>query len=461
MIFSSIEFLLYFLPVFLILYGITPAKHRNAILLAGSFVFYAFGEVKYLPILCCSILINYVTGLRLPPPKRRKGKKTGKRQKKDKSDRQRKILLAVAAAGNIVILFLFKSLSQNGQIPLGISFYTFQVMSYLIDVYRGEVPKEQSILRFGVYISMFPQLVEGPIVCYGEVQKDLQARDFCASKVQDGFKLFIMGLASKVLLADRIGLLWQQVQTVGIESISCAYAWMGALAFSMKIYFDFYGYSLMAKGLGRMLGFELPENFNHPYMAGTVREFYRRWHMTLSRWFCRYVYIPLGGSRQGEGKTICNLFLVWMLTSLWHGFTWNFFLWGGLLWLCIVLERQLGRLDLGKGFKLLHRLWVWIFIPVTWMCFAITDLSQLGTYLGRMFGVVAGINVRANDWTAALGDYWYLLGAAVLACTPIVQKLYKKGKDTVWGMLFLAVLFWVCVWRIDIEGNNPFMYSGF
>lgn len=370
-------------------------------------------------------------------------------------------MLAVAAAGNIGILFLFKSLSQNGQIPMGISFYTFQVMSYLIDVYRGEVPKEQSILRFAVYISMFPQLVEGPIVCYEEVRQDLQTRRFCAAGVQDGFKLFIMGLASKVLLADRIGLLWQQVQTVGVESISCAYAWMGALAFSMKIYFDFYGYSLMAKGLGRILGFELPDNFNHPYMAGSVREFYRRWHMTLSRWFCRYVYIPLGGSRQGEGKTICNLFLVWMLTSLWHGFTWNFFLWGGLLWLCIVLERQLERLSLGKGFKLLHRLWVWIFIPVTWMCFAMTDLSQLGTYLGRMFGVVAGINVRTNDWITALGDYWYLLLAAILACTPIVQKLYKKSKDTVWGMLLLAVIFWMCVWRIDVEGNNPFMYSGF
>ena len=235
----------------------------------------------------------------------------------------------------------------------------------------------------------------------------------------------------------------------------------GAAGYSLQLYFDFWGYSLMASGIMVMLGYPFIQNFDDPYTSKSISEFYRRWHMTLSRWFCRYVYIPLGGSRQGEGKTICNLFLVWMLTSLWHGFTWNFFLWGGLLWLCIVLERQLERLSLGKGFKLLHRLWVWIFIPVTWMCFAMTDLSQLGTYLGRMFGVVAGINVRTNDWTMALGDYWYLLAAAILACTPIVQKLYKKSKDTVWGMLLLAVIFWMCVWRIDVEGNNPFMYSGF
>ncbi|MCM1327608.1 MAG: hypothetical protein NC094_10560 [Bacteroidales bacterium] len=453
--------MLYFLPIFLILYGITPARHRNTTLLIGSLVFYACGDVKYLPILGCSILVNYTVGLNLSPPRRKNGEKTEKRQKKEKLNRQRKILLAVAVTGNVSVLVLFKILSQNGQLPLGISFYTFQAISYLIDVYRGKVPKEQSCQRFSVYISMFPQLGAGPIVCYEEVRQNLKQRNFCPAGVQDGLKLFIMGLASKVLLADRIGLLWQQVQTVGVESISCAYAWMGALAFSMKIYFDFYGYSLMAKGLGRILGFELPENFNHPYMAVSVRDFYRRWHMTLSRWFCRYVYIPLGGSREGEWRTVCNLFLVWLLTSLWHGFSWNFLLWGGLLWACIVLERQLERLGITKKWKMLSHLWVWIFIPVTWMCFAITDFNQLGIYLGRMFGVVEGINVRANDWIIALGDYWYLLAAAFLACTPLVQKLYRKGKDTVWGMVILAALFWVCVWRIDIEGNNPFMYLGF
>lgn len=461
MVFSSIEFLLYFLPIFLILYGITPAKYRNSTLLVGSLIFYALGDAKNFWILSCSIIVNYRIGLHLEPPRKRNGKKIEKKQTHIQVNRQRKVLLAVTVAINMAVLFLCKYNLGNEKIPLGISFYTFQILSYLIDVYRGETPREQSFLRFSTYIAMFPQLLSGPIVNYGEVRRNLKARQFLAAGIQDGLKMFTMGLAAKVLLADRIGLLWQQVQTVGIESISCAYAWMGAIAFSMKIYFDFYGYSLMAKGLGRMLGFELPENFRHPYMANSVRDFYRRWHMTLSRWFCRYVYIPLGGSREGELRTVCNLFLVWLFTSLWHGFTPNFFLWGGLLWLCIVLERQLERLGIGKQWKVLSHLWVWLFIPVTWMCFAITDLGQLGIYLGRMFGVVEGINVRANDWLAALEDYWYLIGVAFLACTPLVQKIYRKGKETLPGTLLLAALFWVCVWRITIEGNNPFMYFGF
>lgn len=460
-VFSSIEFLLYFLPVFLILYGITPAKYRNSTLLLGSLIFYALGDVKNLLILGCSIIVNYRIGLHLEPPRKRNGKKIEKKQKHIRINRQRKILLAVTVAANLAVLFLCKHNPKNGQIPLGISFYTFQILSYLIDVYKGSAPKEQSFLKFATYIAMFPKLLSGPLVNYGEMRRSLKTRPFSAEGLQDGLKMFTMGLVFKVLLADRIGLLWQQVQTVGIESISCAYAWMGALAFSMKIYFDFYGYSLMAKGLGRMLGFELPENFIHPYMAHSVRDFYRRWHITLSRWFCQYVYIPLGGSRAGELRTVRNLFLVWLLTSLWHGFTPNFFLWGGLLFLCIVLERQLERLGIGKHWRVLPHLWVWLFIPVTWMCFAITDLGQLQIYLGRMFGVVKGINVRANDWLTALGDYWYLFGAAFLACTPVIQKIYRRGKDTVPGILLLAVLFWVCVWRITVEGNNPFMYLGF
>lgn len=453
MIFGSIPFLFYFLPGFLILYGITPAKYRNVTLLIGSLVFYACGELKYFPILGGAIVTNYAVGLHLEPSGEGDGKAAG--------DLRRKVLFAAAAAGNVGVLVICKRFLGADELPLGISFYTFQGLSYLTSVYRGEFPKESSLLRYAVYIAMFPQILSGPIVSYGEVRKNLEEREFSAAGLQGGLKLFTMGLAAKVLLADRIGLLWRQVQTVGVESISCAYAWVGAIAFSMKLYFDFYGYSLMARGLGQMLGFALPANFKHPYMARSVRDFYRRWHMTLGRWFSHYVYIPLGGSRAGEWRTICNLFLIWMLTSLWHGLSLNFLIWGGLLWLCIVLERQFARAGIVPKWRVLSRVWVWFWILVTWMCFAITDTGQLGIYLGRMFGLRAGVNVRVNDWVWALRDFWYLFAAAFLACTPAVAKLYRRGKDTILGSLFLALLFWICVWRITIEGDNPFMYSRF
>lgn len=230
----------------------------------------------------------------------------------------------------------------------------------------------------------------------------------------------------------------------------------------MKIYFDFYGYSLMAVGLGRMLGFELPENFRLPYMAGSVREFYRRWHITLGNWFCKYVYIPLGGSRKGELRTVGNLLAVWALTAVWHGSTTNFLIWGLLLWLLIVFERQLEALGakklLGKGpLRAIPHLYLWAVIPVTWVCFAVTDPYQLPVYLGRMLGVAEGIRVSAGDWLRALESYWYLFGAGALACTPVLQKLYHRWKDSVIVTLLLAVLFWLCVWRLQVE-DNPFMY---
>lgn len=458
MIFSSIEFLLYFLPVFFILYGITPSKYKNFTLLIGSLVFYAFGEVGYLIPLMASVLVNYFIGLYLEPVGKKKKKRNGRAEKRNK---RRKYILALAIAGNIGALVLCKMDFQGLGMPLGISFYTFQILSYLIDVYRGEVIKERSLVDLATYITMFPQLIAGPIVNYSEVQTALKERTFGAEGIQDGLKLFTMGLAAKVLLADRIGLLWHEAQTTGFESLSRAYAWLAAIAFSLKIYFDFYGYSLMARGLGRMFGFELPENFRTPYMARSVRDFYRRWHITLGRWFCKYVYIPLGGNRKGELRTVGHLFLVWFFTSIWHGTSLNFFLWGGILWLCIVLERQCERRGLFRNFKILPHIYLWAVIPVTWMCFAITDIRELLVYLGRMTGLVEGVSVKSNDWLLALKDYWYLLLCCGLACTSFVQKVYRRAKDTLPGKLVLAVLFWICVRRITVEGNNPFLYLKF
>lgn len=461
MIFSSIEFLLLFLPAFLIFYRFSPDRIKNVVLLAGSLIFYAFGEPRYLVLLMVSVLGNYFAGLHLEQMPRQKGKRN--RQKKSKYDRKRKRIFIGAVTANIGVLALCKVLFDENTLPLGISFYTFQILSYLIDVYRGDEKRETSFTCFATYVTMFPQLVSGPIVNYGEVRANLHQREFGAEKLQEGLKVFTLGLAAKVLLADRLGLLWREVQVTGFESISTPLAWLAAIAYSMKIYFDFYGYSLMAAGLGGMLGFELPENFRIPYMARSVRDFYRRWHVTLGRWFCRYVYIPLGGNRRGELRTVLNLLAVWGLTAIWHGGTANFLIWGMLLWLLIVLERQLEALGADKlvkkdPMKVIPHLYLWAVIPVTWVCFAVTDISQLQIYLGRMFGVMEGIRVSTRDWIRALQTYWYLFGIGALACTPVLHRLFRRWKDSVIGTIVLVALFWLCVWRLQVEGNNPFMY---
>lgn len=464
MIFSSIEFLLFFLPVFLVVYRLVPDRMKNAVLLLGSLIFYAYGEPKFLVLLMVSVLVNYFFGLHIGQGARQKG--TDRKQKKRKYDRRRKYLFVTAIALNVGVLALFKSGIGGVGLPLGISFYTFQILAYLIDVYRGDVGRETSFLRFATYITMFPQLISGPLVSYGEMRDSLYKRKIDAAGLQEGLKVFTVGLAFKVLLADRLGFLWQEVQVTGFESISTPLAWIAAIAYSMKIYFDFYGYSLMAIGLGRMLGFRLPENFREPYMSGTVREFYRRWHITLGNWFCKYVYIPLGGNRRGEFRTVCNLLLVWALTAVWHGSTANFLIWGMLLWLLIVVEKRLTAMGADRLFRkgilrCVPHLYLWIVIPVTWVCFAVTDVSQLQIYLGRMFSMNEGIRVSAGDWLKALSNYGYLLAAGAFACTPALKKLFRRWKDSLVAAVILVVIFWVCVWRLQVEGNNPFMYFRF
>lgn len=459
MIFSSVEFLLFFLPIFFILYGVTPSKYKNITLLTGSLFFYAYGDLSHLLLLAASIVVNYFLGWHLGV-----GGKKNRNYKKSKVYKRKRLLLVAAVIGNLCVLAFFKgdeTFGTGAALPLGISFYTFQILSYLIDVYRGEIYRDYSFVRLATYITMFPRIVSGPIVGYDEVRGALKKRKFNAAGLQSGMKVFVLGLAAKVLLADRIGILWHEAQTTGFISLSTGMTWLAALAYSMQLYFDFHGYSLMAVGLGRMLGFELPENFQMPYMARTVRDFYRRWHITLGRWFCKYVYIPLGGSRKGELRTVINLLLVWFLTSLWHGVTPNYLIWGGLLWLFIVLERQIERLGIGKRLKVLPHLYLWAVIPVTWMCFAITEPEQLGIYLGRMFGLVEGINVRSGDWIGALQRYWYLFAMSFVACTPVVKMIYRRWRDTKPAELILVALFWLCVWRITVEGNNPFMYLHF
>ncbi len=472
MIFSSTEFLLIFLPLFLVLYSLAPRKMKNVILLSGSLVFYVYGEPKSLLILMLSVLVNYFFGLHLGRGAMRKEGREGDKynskygDKRRRQDRRRKGWLIAAVTYNVAVLVGFKYGIWGEGLPLGMSFYTFQMLSYLIDVYGGKYEREISFLHLATYMTMFPQLLSGPLTGYDEQRGSLYSREYGRENVEEGLKVFTLGLAEKVLLADRVGLLWNEVQVTGVESVSMPLAWMAAIAYSMRIYFDFNGYSLMAIGLGRMLGFQLPENFRDPYMATSVRDFYRRWHITLGRWFGKYVYIPLGGNRKGMLRTVRNLMAVWFLTAVWHGSTANFLIWGGMLCAAIVLERLAEASGLAKYGKtgvgrLFSHFYVWILITVSWVCFAATDIEGLQVYLGRMFGVVPAAANSAVDWKNAFENYGLLLAAGAFACTPWLGKLFQKCKDGIPGMAVLAALFWLCVWMLQREGQNPFLYLGF
>lgn len=459
MVFGSISFLLYFFPLFFTAYALTPVKYRRYALICGGVIFYTVGirNLEGILLLFMMGFVNYWLGIKI-----RSG--IVQRQSRRKRERSRKRVRVWLAAGvfvNVGILLLFKFRLTRGRLPLGISFYTFQNIAYLADIYRGITSGEISFFNYMNYLMFFPKIGSGPITRYEDVRYELESPYLDSEKIQSGLGIFIVGLAYKVLLADRIGPLWYEAQSIGYESLSAAYAWLAAIAYSMRLYFDFHGYSLMAIGLGKMLGITLPENFRDPYMARGVRDFYRRWHITLGTWFRDYVYIPLGGSRKGEMRTILNLLVVWLLTGLWHGESLNFLLWGGILFLCIVLERSLERNRFFAKLKILPHLYLWAVIPVTWMCFAITDRRNLLIYLGRMFGFFEGINVRSRDWLYALNDYKYYLIAGIVACTPLLRKIYEKFEGKIWLRLGLAVCFWVCVRSISISGDNPFMYFRF
>lgn len=449
LIFSSIEFLLWFLPIFLIVYGITPRKCRNLTLLVGSIVFYAMGDVRYLPLLMISILCNYFLGLHLA-------------KRSPKTLWRKKLLLILTLGANLAVLLWFKDWGGSAGLPLGISFYTFQILSYQIDVYRGEVSREYSFLKFATYVSMFPKLISGPITRYGDISDSLTERTFTVRGLEDGMKLFILGLAAKVLLADRVGILWHEVQVTGFESISTPLAWLAAIAYSMEIYFDFWGYSLMASGLMVMLGFDFIENFHHPYASKSISEFYRRWHMTLGSWFRDYVYFPMGGSRCGKGKMVFNLVVVWLLTGLWHGEGVNFLLWGAILGLLIIME----KLWYGKYLQklpVLGHIYLVILIPLSWVVFAITDPGQLGTYFCRLFPLLGngGVAVNAQDIVKYLQGYGGLLAIGIVLCIPAVFDFYEKHKKNPVVILMLFVLFWISIYFVSSTAGNPFMYLNF
>ena len=450
MVFSSFEFLFRFLPAFLIIYFITPKKFRNAVLFLGSIAFYTYGEAQYVLLLLASVTVNYVIA------------RSMYKTPEDGRGRRQAVLLVLALCYDFGMLFFFKYSGLTTKLPLGISFYTFQIAAYVIDVYRGIVPAEKSYVNLGTYLTMFPQLIAGPIVNYTEVSSCLKRRTVTARDFESGIRILVIGLGSKVIIADRVGMLWNNVQTIGFNSISTPLAWLGAVAYSMELYFDFAGYSMMAIGLGKMLGFQIPVNFRFPYISKSVTEFWRRWHITLGRWFRDYVYIPLGGSRKGRLRTMFNLFAVWILTALWHGAGYNFLIWGGMLLGALFLEKLFLLPFLQKS-KVIGHVYLLLFVPVTWMAFTITDVHQLGIYLTRMFPCVNAHTgmVNSMDYIKYLKDYDSLLAMGVLFATPVPAVIYGRIKRGLLGTLAIAVIFALSMYYLAVSANNPFLYFNF
>ncbi len=462
MVFSSLVFLFRFLPLALLAYFVVPVRWRNGVLLFISLIFYCWGEVRYFPIMLSSILVDYTLSRVIEA---HRGSRAVCR-----------LCLAGSLAFNLGMLGFFKytgfflenlnallgtSLrAPDLVLPLGISFYTFQTLSYTIDVYRGKVEAERNIVDFGAYVALFPQLIAGPIVKYTDVNRELkERRRFSAEDLGQGARTFVFGLGYKVLIANNVGMLWDEVAATGFGGISAPLAWLGVLAFSLQIFFDFSGYSLMAIGLGRMLGFRFPENFNYPYVSRSMTEFWRRWHMTLGSWFREYVYIPLGGNR---GHQYRNLFVVWMLTGLWHGANWNFVLWGLFLFLLLAAEKR-GLLGFFNRFPAAGHLYMLFMIPLSWLLFAVTDLSQFIIYLGRLFPffMQTGESVYQGDFIKYGSTYFWSLGAAVLCCTGVPRKLYEAKKDTFAVTLGLVFLFWACAYCMYLGLDDPFLYYQF
>lgn len=443
LVLSNLRFLFVFLPASLLLYYLVPRRCKNDILLAASVLFYGLGSWNQALLLAADTAVNYALSAGVAS-----------------RGAMKRFWLWFSIAANTALLVFFKS---GGTIPIGISFYTFQMIAYQADVFRNDVPREKSLLRFSTFLFFFPKLQEGPILRYGEVSCQL-AHPVCrAENLEEGFRMLALGLACKALLADKLAGLWRQISVVGSESVSTPFAWLGMAAYSMQLYFDFQGYSLIAIGIGRMFGFSLPQNFDSPYCSVSVSEFYRRWHITLGRWFRDYVYIPMGGSREGTARTVFNLFVVWALTGLWHGLRWNFLLWGLSLFALIALEKLFLKKYLER-WRLLGHLYVLLVIPLSWMLFANQNLADLAVYFQRLFPAArtAG-GGNSSDWIFYGKGYlpYLLAGCACLSPWPRKFFLEMRGRVRVLSGILLSAVFWASVWSIHMSAGNPFLYLQF
>ncbi len=466
MVFSSIEFIFVFLPCFFLAYFIVPKRvWRNLVLLAASLFFYAWGEPLYVFAMLASIGINYLFALAIHYFPRRK-----------------KPWLAAAVLFNVLFLGVFKYTdfvigSLNGilrlnlplseiALPIGISFYTFQVLSYVIDVYRGTVEVQKNPLYLAAYVSAFPQLVAGPIVRYADVAEDLTKRRETVSGFADGGRRFIIGLAKKVLIANNMAYVADSILKFPAAEFGAAGAWVALFAYTLQIYFDFSGYSDMAIGLGKMMGFRFPENFQYPYIAKSASDFWRRWHLSLSTFFRDYVYIPLGGNRVSTPKWIRNMLAVWLLTGLWHGAGWNFILWGLYWGVFLIGERLFWGKYLQKLPSIVQHLYGILLIMLGWALFRIEDFDKLGQFFGALFGASGGGTLGFLVFSHVI-QFKHILWAAVgiLASTPVLAAFWQKhSKSGLWLTLrdiALIALFALCTVYLLTGSFNPFIYFKF
>lgn len=473
MVFSSLLFLFLFLPVVLVLYFAVPRRFRNGVLLTVSLFFYAWGEPVYVLLMIATILIDWVHGLLI------------ERFQNRGDGRKAKIAVVSAIIINLGMLAFFKYTdffigNVNGlfgaeipllkiALPIGISFYTFQIMSYVIDVYRGDTKAQHNIVSFGAYVVLFPQLIAGPIVRYRTVADELDSRKETVSDFSSGVSRFMTGLGKKVLLANNIGLLWNQISGMDSSTLPVTTAWIGILAFAFQIYFDFSGYSDMAIGLGRMFGFHFLENFDYPYLSKSITEFWRRWHISLSTWFKEYVYIPLGGNRKGFARQIRNILVVWLLTGFWHGASWNFMLWGVYFGVLLIVEKLFLLKYLQKAPAWVGHIYTMFLVLISWVIFAFDNLSGGLGYLSAMFGLNgAGF---ANGQTVYL-LYTNLAMLVILAIASthlgkwIANQLLGKLKnrpviaEVVKNVVFIGIFFLSVAYLVDAS-YNPFLYFRF
>ncbi len=468
MVFSSLTFIYIFLPIVLGIYFLLPHKLKNLWMFISGLIFYAWGEPVYLWIMVLSTIIDYTAGLFM--------------HKYDDKPKIRTICLLASIVMNVGLLSIFKysgffvntinSVFSTSipvpqiALPIGISFYTFQSMSYTIDLYMRNIPVQKNPVTFATYVTLFPQIVAGPIVRYADVQNEMDTRTHSLDMAGGGVAIFIKGLAKKVLLANNIGALWSTIKAQEISELPAATAWLGILAFTFQIYFDFSGYSDMAVGLGKILGFNFPQNFNFPYVSKSISEFWRRWHITLGTWFREYVYIPLGGNRKGLPRTLINLFITWMLTGFWHGASWNFILWGIYFGIIIILE----RLFLGKWLEkipsIFRMLYSFILVVFGWVLFEFDKLPNVFAFFKAMFGGNATAFADSNT-VYYLISYIVIFALCIFFSIDKSKALFEKLKAkfprisaVVTPIIIVALLFICTAYLVDAT-YNPFLYFRF
>jgi len=455
MVFSSFEFLFRFLPAFLIIYFITPKKFRNAVLFLGSIAFYTYGEAQYVLLLLASVTVNYVIA------------RSMYKTPEDGRGRRQAILLILALCYDFGMLFFFKYSGLTTKLPLGISFYTFQIAAYVIDVYRGIVPAEKSYVNLGTYLTMFPQLIAGPIVKYHDIQKQIETRKTDVQEIAEGFRRFTIGLAKKVLISNTVAIAADGVFNSQIGEINIVAAWIGAISYMLQIYYDFSGYSDMAIGMGHMFGFHFQENFNYPYISASIKEFWRRWHISLSTWFKEYLYIPLGGNRKGKIRTCVNKMVVFSATGLWHGASWTFVLWGVWHGVFSLIEEFLPIRKLPGFFRHIYAMLV---VCIGFVMFRADTFSQGIQMIETMF---TGWNFDSTSIQVAV--YWLnpfylvILFVGIFGCMPILRSLHAFTERTPvvkrivvpFSYVGSVLLLLLSMLSLSSGTYNPFIYFRF